>query len=182
MSTGLLTTWWPRFSSLPEDLFGHARTTMEMCSQIFWLKVSALKHGVSRTENRQGYLHLSYTFCCCIPNFSFALWRHFCVALRFRITRTHDISAGVSRRQNYRSRSCSRYRDKTLPWTPEGKRHQCRLIHWILREYSPWRTCPRKSCLDFLSTITSMTGHEMVNSVVLNAIQPNGMLKSTVQD
>lgn len=53
MSTGLLTTWWPRFSSLLEDLFGPARITMEMCSLTFWLRVSAPHHdGSQATETK----------------------------------------------------------------------------------------------------------------------------------
>lgn len=40
-STVSLTTWWPRFSSPLEDLFGPVRTMMGMCSQTFWLRVSA---------------------------------------------------------------------------------------------------------------------------------------------
>lgn len=51
-STGSLTTWWPRFSSLPEHLFGHARITMEMCSRTFWLRVSAPQYDSSRTAKK----------------------------------------------------------------------------------------------------------------------------------
>lgn len=42
MNTVSLMTWWPRFWSPLGDLFGPARITMEMCSQTFWLRVSAL--------------------------------------------------------------------------------------------------------------------------------------------
>lgn len=60
-------TWWPRSWSLPEDLFGPARITMETCSQTFWLRVSALQFDDGRAVvvlpcllNMLHYLHLSY--------------------------------------------------------------------------------------------------------------------------
>lgn len=31
-------TWWPRASSPAAALYGPARTTMEMCSRILWLR------------------------------------------------------------------------------------------------------------------------------------------------
>lgn len=42
-STDSLTTWWPRFWSPVEDLFGPAKIMMEMCSQTFWLRVSVIQ-------------------------------------------------------------------------------------------------------------------------------------------
>lgn len=56
-STVSLTTWWPRFSSPLEDLFGPVRTTMGMCSQTFWLRVSAAQVDSSwaakKNENKK---------------------------------------------------------------------------------------------------------------------------------
>lgn len=79
-----MTTWWPRFSSLLEDLFGLARITMEMCSLTFWLRVSALQHDGSQTTKTRMFvftaelhfllLHFAFhfrsvtthTFVCCV--------------------------------------------------------------------------------------------------------------------
>lgn len=81
MSTGSLTTWWPRFSSHQEDLFGRVRITMETCSRTFWLRVSALQYDGSQTakKNVQKFLLLNYNFCFCVLNFTFASWRYVCV-------------------------------------------------------------------------------------------------------
>ena len=53
----------------------------------------------------------------------FSFWRHvcLCVVSRFRVSRSHDVSAGVPWWKDHRGRGCTRHRHQALPRTPEGK-------------------------------------------------------------